>query len=105
MGDNVRRLTLIDAEKYNSLMRLLEQATKRQKMLDDSKQTQAEAELVDSHADMLNSVKNKSSLGGSDIVNYMRKKDKYQAEVAARALPQQQETDPHPQPNARQLPR
>jgi hypothetical protein len=60
MGNHVKRLTLIDAEKFNSLMELLE-----------------EAELVHSYKDMMSSVENKSSLAGTDIVNYLNKKRKF----------------------------
>jgi hypothetical protein len=60
MGNHVKRLTLIDAEKFNSLMELLE-----------------EAELVHSYKDMMSSVENKSSLARTDIVNYLNKKRKF----------------------------
>ncbi|CAB3991455.1 Hypothetical predicted protein [Paramuricea clavata] len=98
MGDNVRRLTLIDAEKHNNLMLLLQDLTNRQKILDDSKRTPAEAELVDSHGEMVTSVKNKSSLGPANIVNYMRKKDKYLGELAKNA--ERQLPPPPPPPPA-----
>ncbi|CAB3988047.1 Hypothetical predicted protein [Paramuricea clavata] len=82
MGKNVKRLAVIYAELYNSLMTLLEQTSKRQKLLSDVKQTATETELVNSYADMHKSVKNKSSLADTDIVNFLRKKDKYLNETA-----------------------
>ena len=93
MGENVKCLTVIDAEWYNSLMSLLEQTTKRQKLLSDVKQTATETKLVNSYADMHKSVKNKSSLAEADIVNYLRKKDKYLAETAAHPQPQPNNND------------
>ncbi|CAB3985826.1 Hypothetical predicted protein [Paramuricea clavata] len=59
-----------------------EQTSKRQKLLSDVKQTATETELVNSYADMHKSVKNKSSLADTDIVNFLRKKDKYLNETA-----------------------
>jgi hypothetical protein len=82
MGDNVRRLALIDAEKFNSLIDLLETNTARQKILDDATRTPEAAGLIESHATAINSVKNKSTLAGTDIINYLRKKDNYQKSVA-----------------------
>ena len=69
MGENVKRLTLIDAEKFNTLMELLQNNTARQKILDDATRTPEEAGLVESHKTVMDSVKNKS-----DIINYLKKK-------------------------------
>ena len=82
-----RRLTLIDAKKFNSLMELLEHSAKRQKIVDEAKQPCEEAELVDSYKDMISSVQNKSSLAGTNIVNDMRKKAKFQDSMRAAAPP------------------
>ena len=62
MGDHVKRLTLIDVEKFNNLMELLEHTAKHQKIVDDAKQSREEAELEHSYKDMMSSVQNKSSL-------------------------------------------
>jgi predicted DNA-binding protein YlxM (UPF0122 family) len=56
MGDHIKRLTLIDAEKFNSRMELLEHTAKRKKIVDDAKQSCEEAELVHSYKDMMSSV-------------------------------------------------
>ena len=74
MGENVKRLALIDAEKFNSLMKLLQNNTARQKLLDDTTRTPEEAGLIESHNTVL---KNKSSLAGTDVINYLKKKDNY----------------------------
>lgn len=87
MGDHLRRLTLIDAEKFNSLMELLEHSAKRQKIVDEAKQPREEAELVDSYKHMISSVQNKSSLAGTNIVNCMRKKAKIQDSMKTAAPP------------------
>ena len=73
MGENVKRLTLIDAEKFNTLMELLQTNTARQKLLNDATRTPEEAGLIESHNTALQSVKNKSTLAGTDI-NYLKKK-------------------------------
>ena len=83
MGDNVRRLALIDAEKFNSLIDLLETNTARQKILDNATRTPEAAGLIESHATAINSIKNKSTLTSTDIINYLRKKDNYQKSVAS----------------------
>jgi hypothetical protein len=94
MGENVKRLTMIDAEKYNSLITMLQEATQRQKILEDSTRTPAAAELVESQAEMVRSVKGKSTLASANIVNYMKKKAKYLDEVG------QQRVDGEPPPAA-----
>jgi hypothetical protein len=81
-GENVKRLTLIDAEKFNSLMELLQTNTARQKILNDATRTPEAAGLIESHGAAINSVKNKSTLAGTDIINYLRKKDNYQKSLA-----------------------
>ena len=82
MGENVKRLALIDAEKFNLLMELLQTNTARQKILDDATRRPEEAGLIESHGAAINSVKNKSPLAGTDIINYLRKKDNYQKSLA-----------------------
>jgi hypothetical protein len=72
---------MIDNEKYNTLMALLQETTQRQKILDDSTRTPAAAELVESQAEMMKSVKANSSAAPANIVNYMKKKDRYVDEV------------------------
>jgi hypothetical protein len=62
-------------------MALLQETTQRQKILNDSTRTPAAAELVESQAEMVKSVKANSSLASANIVNYMKKKDRYVDEV------------------------
>ena len=87
MGDQVKRLRLVDNERFNKLLSTLEQVAKRKKIVDIAKTSREEAEFVDSYNDMLKSVKNKSGQAGTDIVNFMRKKDKFKGALAAAAAP------------------
>jgi hypothetical protein len=54
-------------------MELLQGNTSRQKIVDDAVRSSEEAGLIESHKNMLKSVGNKSSLGGTDIINFLRK--------------------------------
>ena len=78
MGGNVKRLALIDAERFNNLMELLQSNAKRQKIVDDATHTPEESGLVESHNNMISSVKNKSSLAGTNIINFLNKKGNFQ---------------------------
>jgi hypothetical protein len=80
MGENVKKLTMLDSEKYNAMVALLHQVTNQQKILEDTNRTSAETELLASQADMIKSVQNKPSAAGADIVNYLKKKRKYKDE-------------------------
>jgi hypothetical protein len=53
MGDDVKRLALIDTERYNALMKSLDQLVSDKKILDNAKQTAAEGELIEGHANMM----------------------------------------------------
>jgi hypothetical protein len=75
MGDDVKKLTLMDAEKYNKMMTFMEQLVTQRKILDDVKRTQTEAELIDSHDGMMKAVKRAPATAMSDIVNYTKKKE------------------------------
>ena len=77
MGETVKRLPLIDAEKFNSLIDLLQTSSSRQKLLDTTTRTPEEAGLIESHGEAVKSVKNKSSLASRDIINFLNKQDNY----------------------------
>jgi hypothetical protein len=77
MGETVKRLALIDAEKFNSLIDLLQTSSSRQKLLDTTTRTPEEAGLIESHGEAVKSVKNKSSLASRDIINFLNKQDNY----------------------------
>ena len=64
MGDEVKRLALIDAGKFNALMEMFTENNNRQKLLSDAKRSAEEAGLIESRATVLKSVKNKSSTAG-----------------------------------------
>ena len=75
MGDDVKKLTLMDTEKYNKMMTQIEQLVSKRKIIEDAKRTQTEAELIDSHDDMINAVKRAPATAMSGIVNYTKKKE------------------------------
>ena len=77
MGDEVKRLALIDAGKFNALMEMFTENNNRQKLLSDAKRSAEEAGLIESRATVLKSVKNKSSTAGNDVINYLKKPDNY----------------------------
>jgi hypothetical protein len=58
-------------------MRTLEQLVSDKKILDEAKQTGAEGELLDGHANMLSSVSRKSPYATDAIINYSKKKKNY----------------------------
>jgi hypothetical protein len=91
MGDAVKRLALIDTERYNAMMKSLDQLVSDKKILDNAKQTAAEGELIEGHANMLGSVARKPSHATDDIINYNKKKNNYrkeQKELAATPVAQ-----------------
>jgi hypothetical protein len=96
MGENVRRLALIDAEKFNNLIDLLQGNTARQKIVDDAVRSSEEAGLIESHKTMQKSVNYKSSLVGNDIIIFLRKRDNYKTSV------EKQNNDDQQQPAGQQ---
>ncbi|CAB3996213.1 Hypothetical predicted protein [Paramuricea clavata] len=95
MGDDVKRLMLIDAEKYNTMMKTLKKLVEDKKILGEAKQTAAEGELIESHANMVTSIQRKSPYATNDIINYSKKKQTYLKEQKEAAAP-----PPPPQPAA-----
>jgi hypothetical protein len=92
MGDDVKRLALIDTERYNALMKSLDQLVSDKKILDNAKQTAAEGELIEGHANMMASVVRKPSHATDDIINYNKNKNNYrkeQKELAATPVAQE----------------
>jgi hypothetical protein len=85
MGENVKRLALIDTESYNAMMKSLDQLVSDKKILDNAKQTAAEGELIEGHANMMSSVARKPSQATDDIINYNKKKNNYRKELKERA--------------------
>jgi hypothetical protein len=85
MGENVKRLALIDTESYNAMMKSLDQLVSDKKILDNAKQTAAEGELIEGHANMMSSVTRKPSQATDDIINYNKKKNNYRNELKERA--------------------
>jgi enoyl reductase-like protein len=85
MGENVKRLALIDTERYNAMMKSLDQLVSDKKILDNAKQTAAEGELIEGHANMMSSVARKPSHATDDIINYNKKKNNYRNELKERA--------------------
>ena len=81
MGDEVKRLALIDAGKFNALMEMFTENNNRQKLLSDAKRSAEEAGLIESRSTVLKSVKNKSSTAGNDVINYLKKTDNYRRSV------------------------
>ena len=77
MGETVKRLTLIDAEKFNLLIDLLRDNLLHQKLLDTTTRTPEETGLIEAHGEAVKSVKNKSSLAGRNIINFLNKQDNY----------------------------
>ncbi|CAB3997573.1 Hypothetical predicted protein [Paramuricea clavata] len=63
-----------------------------QKLLDDTTRTPEEAGLIESHNTVLQSVKHKSSLAGTDIINYLRKGDNYRKSLGLN--PDESSVDP-----------
>jgi hypothetical protein len=64
------------------MMTQIEQLVSKRKIIEDAKRTQTEAELIDSHDDMINAVKRAPATAMSGIVNYTKKKRKYLKEQA-----------------------
>ncbi|CAB4016009.1 Hypothetical predicted protein [Paramuricea clavata] len=81
MGDEVKRLALIDAGKFNTLMEMLTENRNRQKLLNNAKRSAEDAGLIESCATVLKSVKNKSSTAGNDVINFLKKTDNYRQSV------------------------
>ncbi|CAB3977397.1 Hypothetical predicted protein [Paramuricea clavata] len=77
MGDDVKRLALIDANKYNTMMQTIEKLVSDKKILGDAKQTAAEGELIEGHATMVDSVKRNAPYATDDIINYVKKRKNY----------------------------
>jgi hypothetical protein len=72
-------------------MKSLDQLVSDKKILDNAKQTAAEGELIEGHANMMASVARKPSHATDDIINYNKKKNNYrkeQKELAATPVAQ-----------------
>ncbi|CAB3978027.1 Hypothetical predicted protein [Paramuricea clavata] len=85
MGDDVKRLMLIDTEKYNTMIKNLDRLVANRQILDEAKQTTAEGELIEGHANMTASVAKKQPHATDDIINYSKKRHNYRKELAEKA--------------------
>ena len=85
----VRSLELVDSERFNRLLTVLQKTLERKDIVEQATASPAEQDYVRSYHDVTNSVKKKSPLAGLDIINYLNKKDKFKGSLAAKAhLPQ-----------------
>jgi hypothetical protein len=66
-------------------MKSLDQLVSDKKILDNAKQTAAEGELIEGHANMMSSVARNPSQATDDIINYNKKKNNYRNELKERA--------------------
>ncbi|CAB4040041.1 Hypothetical predicted protein, partial [Paramuricea clavata] len=80
-GQEVKRLALIDANKFNSLMDMLTKNNARDEILNNAKRSSEEAGLIESRQEVKKSVRDKSSTAGNDIINYLRKTDSYRKSI------------------------
>jgi hypothetical protein len=68
---------------------VLQKTLERKDIVEQATASPAEQEYVQSYHDVTKSVKKKSPLAGSDIINYLKKKDKFKGSLKAAAhLPQ-----------------
>ncbi|CAB3982217.1 Hypothetical predicted protein [Paramuricea clavata] len=81
MGEEVKRLALIDANKFNNLMDMLTKNNARDELLNNAKRSSEEAGLIESRQEVKKSVKNNSSTAGNDIINFLRKTESYRKSV------------------------
>jgi hypothetical protein len=87
-------------------MKSLDQLVSDKKILDNAKQTAAEGELIEGHANMMSSVARKPSHATDDIINYNKKKNNYrkeQKELAATPVAQAAAATAGPPPKAGSL--
>ena len=82
MGE-AKRLQVVDMNQFTKLINLLQKKESDAKIIRDVEMPAKKLELLDSHEQMKNSVKNKSLLANNDITQFMRKKRKYQETVGA----------------------
>lgn len=84
MSEAVKQLQLIDFKRFNRLIAALQQSV----------------DYVRSYHDVMQSVKNKSPLAGTDIVNFMNRKGKLKETIATQAhLPKPPDSDKPNNPN------
>ncbi|CAB4030436.1 Hypothetical predicted protein [Paramuricea clavata] len=83
MGDDVKRLMLIDGERHNTMLQTLEKLVGDKKILNEAKQTAAEGELLEGHATMMDSVARKPAHATDDIIQFTKKKKNYLKEQKA----------------------
>ena len=85
----VRSLELVDSERFNRLITVLQKTLERKDIVEQATASPAEQDYVQSYHDVTKSVKKKSPLAGLDVINYLKKKDKFKGSLAATAhLPQ-----------------
>ena len=85
----VRSLELVDSERFNRLITVLQKTLERKDIVEQATASPAQQDYVQSYHDVTKSVKKKSPLAGLDIINYLNKKDKFKGSLAATAhLPQ-----------------
>ena len=84
MGE-AKRLQVVDMNQFTKLINLLQKKESDAKIICDVEMPAKKLELLDSHEQMKNSVKNKSLSANNDIIQFMRKKRKYQETVGSAA--------------------
>ena len=85
----VRSLELVDSERFNRLITVLQKTLERKDIVEQATASPAEQDYVQSYHDVTKSVEKKSPLAGLDIINYLNKKDKFKGSLAAKAhIPQ-----------------
>ena len=92
----VRSLELVDSERFNRLITVLQKTLERKDIVEQATASPAEQDYVQSYHDVTKSVKKKSPLAGLDIINYLNKKDKFKGSLAAKAhIPQPPDGPPN----------
>jgi hypothetical protein len=70
----VRSLELVDSERFNRLLTVLQKTLERKDIVEQATASPAEQDYVQSYHDVTKSVKKKSPLAGLDVINYLKKK-------------------------------
>ncbi|CAB3981402.1 Hypothetical predicted protein [Paramuricea clavata] len=101
MGEDVKRLMLIDTEKYNAMIKNIDRLVANKGILDEAKQTAVEGELIEGYANMMASVAKKQP-NATDDINYSKKRKNYRKELqeTAAAAGQPAAGGPAPKPGS-----
>ena len=68
----VRSLELVDSERFNRLITVLQKTLERKDIVEQATASPAEQDYVLSYHDVTKSVKKKSPLAGLDVINYLK---------------------------------